>query len=226
MGQRPQSTRPVKDLSHPAFSASDARRLSVFPTPLGWFALWGAATRVAGLLIGHVSADEVRESVRRRLAAEGTAAPLTEGDWFPALRRRLVEYADGCPQDFDDCEIDWPNLTPFQLRVVAAARRVRYGSTATYGELAERAGYPGAARAAGSVMAANRVPIIIPCHRIVAAGGGLGGFSAPRGISLKRQMLDIEAAAAPRDAGTCQAARQNARQKRKKIFESLALTNS
>jgi len=64
----------------------------------------------------------------------------------------------------------------------------------TYGELADLAGYPGAARAVGSVMSSNRYPIIIPCHRVVGSAGSLGGFSAPQGISLKERMLTLEGA--------------------------------
>ena len=69
------------------------------------------------------------------------------------------------------------------------------GHTVTYGELATRSGTPGAARAVGSVMARNRVPVVIPCHRVVAAGG-MGGFSAPNGLQLKQRMLNLEKIAA------------------------------
>jgi methylated-DNA-[protein]-cysteine S-methyltransferase len=141
------------------------------------------------------------------------------------LRRRLAKFAEGQRVDFDDCEIDWAGLTLFQSHVIAATRKVRYGETASYGEIAVRAGSPGAARAVGSVMASNRVPIIIPCHRIVAAGGALGGFSSPRGVSLKEQMLDLEAVVA-RDDRRGRTARQNARQNRRKIRKSFALSNS
>jgi methylated-DNA-[protein]-cysteine S-methyltransferase len=76
-----------------------------------------------------------------------------------------------------------------------AARGTPAGSTITYGELAARAGRPGAAREAGQAMARNRYPIIVPCHRVLAAGGGFGGFSAPGGVESKARLLTIERAA-------------------------------
>ena len=122
---------------------------------------------------------------------------LIEHDWFPQLRLRLAAYAKGEPVDFADCTVRWPYRTEFQQRVIAATRRIRYGTTITYAALAAQAGSPRAARAVGNIMAANTVPIIIPCHRVVAAGGKLGGFSAPQGVRLKERMLALEAGRSP-----------------------------
>jgi methylated-DNA-[protein]-cysteine S-methyltransferase len=83
--------------------------------------------------------------------------------------------------------------TEFQQRVFAATRRIPFGNTLSYGELATEVGSPKAARAVGAVMASNHVPIIIPCHRVIGRHGELTGFSAPRGVSLKRQLLELEA---------------------------------
>ena len=94
---------------------------------------------------------------------------------FNKLRRRKL--------DLTDC-------TPFQLKVYAALREVPAGKTVTYGELAKRAGYPGAARAVGTAMKKNRLPIVIPCHRVVPASGGLGEYSA--GVKWKRWLLEHE----------------------------------
>ena len=168
-------------------------QLSIFPTNLGWFGLLGANRRILGLLIGHISASEVREAVRQRFTNGHNAAENTEADWFPSLRLRLERYACGEKVDFDDCHVELPSMTAFQQRVVEATRKIGFGQTLTYGQLADKAGSPAAARAVGNVMASNRVPIIIPCHRVVASGGKWGGFSAPQGLSLKRQMLEMEA---------------------------------
>jgi methylated-DNA-[protein]-cysteine S-methyltransferase len=170
-------------------------RLSVFLTDFGWLGLLGHGQKTAALTIGHISADGAREAIARMLAAENGegSMPVVEFDWFPQLRQRLESYAQGEPVDFSDYEIETQPQTPFQKRVLAVTRRIRYGTTVTYAQLAERAGAPRAARAVGSVMASNRVPIFIPCHRVVAAGGKLGGFSAPQGISLKQQLLTMEA---------------------------------
>ena len=170
-------------------------QLSVFLTDFGWLGLLGHRQKIVSLTIGHISADGAREAIAGKLATENDEGtrPVVEWDWFPELRQRLEGYTQGEPVDFGDCEIETRPQTPFQSRVLAITRRIRYGTTVTYGELAEQAGAPRAARAVGSVMASNRVPVIIPCHRVVAAGGKLGGFTAPQGINLKQQLLTMEA---------------------------------
>jgi methylated-DNA-[protein]-cysteine S-methyltransferase len=161
-------------------------RLSVFLTEFGWCGLAGSAEIVSRLTIGHASAQSVRDDLGRS---------LSEADWFPELRRRLEQYALGEPVDFDDVQIEDRPATEFQRHVVAATRGIRYGETLSYAQLAAKAGRPGAARAVGNVMRSNRVPIIIPCHRVIASGGRLGGFSAPQGVGLKQRMLAMEASA-------------------------------
>jgi methylated-DNA-[protein]-cysteine S-methyltransferase len=83
---------------------------------------------------------------------------------------------------------------PFRHAVYAATRAVGPGTTATYGEIARAIGAPGAARAVGAALGANPWPIVVPCHRILAADGALTGFSSPGGIATKRRMLEIERA--------------------------------
>jgi methylated-DNA-[protein]-cysteine S-methyltransferase len=85
-------------------------------------------------------------------------------------------------------------LTDFQQRVVRECRRIPYGHTLAYGELAVRAGSPHAARAVGGVMARNRIALVIPCHRVVGSAGKLGGYSAPDGIRMKTRLLELEGA--------------------------------
>lgn len=129
---------------------------------------------------------------RLRQSRPGEADSPGGADSGEALVGRLRAYAAGQPVDFHDVAIDLGPQSDFQRRVVRCCRRIAYGKTATYGQLARLAGFPGAARAVGQVMAANRVPIIVPCHRVVAAGGSLGGFSAPGGVALKRRLLELE----------------------------------
>ena len=78
------------------------------------------------------------------------------------------------------------------MAVWKALKRVPAGQTITYGELAKRAGYPGAARAVGSAVACNPLPVVIPCHRVVPASGGIGKYSAKGGVRRKRELLDME----------------------------------
>ncbi len=89
--------------------------------------------------------------------------------------------------------MDLGGYTDFQKRVYRALRRVPSGKVITYGELAKRAGYPGAARAVGTAMKKNRLPVVIPCHRVVPASGGLGEYSA--GKRWKRWLLELESVA-------------------------------
>ena len=89
--------------------------------------------------------------------------------------------------------LDLSGLTAFQRRVLEACARIGYGQTTTYGALARRIGRPRAARAVGHALGRNPVPLVIPCHRVVASDGSLGGFSAEQGVELKRQLLELEA---------------------------------
>jgi methylated-DNA-[protein]-cysteine S-methyltransferase len=104
----------------------------------------------------------------------------------------LARYAAGEAVDFSQVPLDLDHLTRFARRVVAACRRIPRGQVRTYGELAAACGAAGAARAVGSVMAKNRFPLIVPCHRVIGAGGGLGGYSAPDGLRMKRRLLALE----------------------------------
>lgn len=108
----------------------------------------------------------------------------------------LARYTEGEVVSFDGVKLEDGDLTPFRRRVIQAARAVPYGATSNYSELARRAGSPRAYRAAGSTMATNRWPIVVPCHRILAKGGGLGGYSAPAGLGLKERLLEMERARA------------------------------
>ena len=103
---------------------------------------------------------------------------------------RILAYFGGSEDLFADVSLDLEGATAFQRAVVEALRRVPYGETVTYGELAALAGHPGAHRAAGSVCAGNRFGLFVPCHRVVAAGS-LGPYGS-LGPSYKRRMLELE----------------------------------
>ncbi len=167
--------------------------LSIFDTELGWFGLLGRGDAVKRIFLGHLSAEQVRRAAADVLSTRGVEDPPTASDWNPKLRRAIQDFARGIPTNFAGVEIDLAEATPFRKRVLEQTRKIAYGQKLTYGELAARAGKPGAARAVGAVMASNPLPIVIPCHRVVASGGSLGGFSAPQGIELKRRLLEMEA---------------------------------
>ncbi len=171
----------------------------VFETALGHTALARRDSVVHALTFGHTNDRAAMKAITKVLqpiqgvdAAQHFAPADFIAPGEDPLIDRICEFAAGEPGDFDDLLLESRHLTPFGRKVTAACRRIPWGETLTYGQLAKRAGRPGAARAVGSVMARNRVPLIVPCHRVVPASGGLGGFSAPQGVSMKRRLLDME----------------------------------
>ena len=168
-------------------SLSTSLRVSVFETAIGWFGILGGPDGVTRLVFAHASPLATRE------ALGPTAEDADEGDWSPQLRKTLESYSLGKPVTFEKFTVARPRpLTDFQQRVVDIVRAIPRGETLTYGEVATLAGSPGAARAVGTVMSSNPVPIIVPCHRVVGSAGGLGGFSAAGGVRTKQWMLEIE----------------------------------
>ncbi len=167
---------------------SDTRQLSLFETRLGWFALAGRDGRATWCSFGHANRAAAELAARRALG--GT---IMLRDWHPTARRRLTEFAAGERVTFEDIELDLDGVPAFHRKVLAACRKIRYGETQTYAKLAAGAGRPRAVRAAGTAMASNPLPILIPCHRVVRSDGGLGGYSAPQGVSVKQRLLLMEA---------------------------------
>ncbi|MFN0090845.1 MAG: methylated-DNA--[protein]-cysteine S-methyltransferase [Acidimicrobiales bacterium] len=107
-------------------------------------------------------------------------------------RRQLEEYFDGRRRRFD-LDLDWSlTRSPFRRAVLEALAEVPFGVTVSYGELARRVGNPGAVRAVGTAMATNPLPLVVPCHRVLRAGGALGGYAG--GLDLKRWLLAHEGA--------------------------------
>jgi methylated-DNA-[protein]-cysteine S-methyltransferase len=171
-----------------------------FDTPLGWMAITWRDDALAGVVFGHRSRPAAEMALAKCPWMPRGACPSIAGDdladapdWAQRLVNGLKRFAAGEPIEFTDVPIAVEHLTPFARKVVAACRRIGWGSVTSYGELAARCGAPGAARAVGSVMARNRYPIVVPCHRVLAAGGRIGGYSAPGGLATKRRLLALEA---------------------------------
>jgi methylated-DNA-[protein]-cysteine S-methyltransferase len=154
----------------------------IFDTPWGWV---GAAVTRRGLR-RLVLPQATRAAVAARLGQPPRASLRP----WPELRRGLLAYLEGrgaCPE----LPVDLDGVAAFSRRVLACACAIPRGTTITYGELARRAGSPRASRAAGQVMARNRVPLVIPCHRVVGAAGP-GGYAG--GLALKKRLLVLESA--------------------------------
>lgn len=163
-----------------------------FDTPLG---RCGIAWTERGVARVQLPDDRERRAVERLESRGGVASapppPIEE------TVRRIARHLGGDPQDFTNVALDLEGVAEFPRRVYAAARAVPAGRTATYGEIAQRIGAPGEQRAVGQALGANPIPLIVPCHRIVASGGGIGGFSAPGGALTKTRLLALEGVGLP-----------------------------
>ncbi|HTG00930.1 MAG TPA: methylated-DNA--[protein]-cysteine S-methyltransferase [Nitrospirota bacterium] len=166
---------------------------TLFKTPLGVCGVaWrrrNPELRVTALQLPEAT-PRLTESriVRTTSAAKARIVPAQ----IRTLIKRVNLHFKGEAQDFQDVAVDMESAGPFMKKVYQAARRVPAGATVTYGELAAAAGRPGASRAVGQAMGRNPVPLIIPCHRVLAAGNRPGGFSAHGGIATKAKMLELE----------------------------------
>lgn len=157
-------------------------------TALGQMGLGWTRTGLARLsLPGGNIADRVTRWGR---AGEPTAAIVE-------IMERVVAYASGAETEFADLELDLSAAPEFHRRTYEDIRGLKWGQTATYGEIARRLGDLQLSRAVGQAMAANPIPLIIPCHRVMGSGGKSGGFSAPGGVTTKMRMLAMEQASAP-----------------------------
>jgi len=165
-----------------------------FDTALGRCAIaWGER----GIAAIELPASEDKATLRRlRSALPGVSEqppPPAVADAIGAI----VRLFEGEPDDLATVVLDMDEVPEFQRRVYDVARTIPPGETLSYGEVAARLGEPGAAQAVGRALGRNPFPIVVPCHRVLAANGALHGFSAPGGIETKRRMLAIEGAGAP-----------------------------
>lgn len=166
-----------------------SHQVRVFLTRIGWLGI--AWTRrglvaVAGPAAhpGEVEAELRKHAARLTLLDD---APSSGLGW--ALEQKLRAYLDGERVSFEE-PVDLSRTPPFTRRVLEATRAIPYGEVRTYGGLAAQVGSPRAARAVGQAMAANPMPLVVPCHRVVASSGKLGGYGL--GVALKERLLDME----------------------------------
>jgi methylated-DNA-[protein]-cysteine S-methyltransferase len=157
----------------------------IFPSDLGWMGAVVAGNVVKGITFGHPS-----PAAAKKAALGGVGCRAGKSD--VPLVRRLQKYASGKIDSLRDIRVDLGPIGGFQRRVLEQCRRIPYGKTMSYAELAAKAGSPRAARAVGNCMAANPIPLIIPCHRVVRSDGRLGSYSAPGGVAMKRRILALE----------------------------------
>jgi len=158
----------------------------VAKTDLGWVLIGFVDERIERLAFGYSSRKKLLDNLYEWFTArEEAIAPYD-------LMKRIQAYAAGRRDLFADVKICTADATDFRRKVARQCRKIPYGKTMSYGELAARAGSPRAARAVGSCMSTNRVPLIVPCHRVVGHDGRLVAFSSPGGCKMKQRLIDLE----------------------------------
>jgi methylated-DNA-[protein]-cysteine S-methyltransferase len=167
----------LTDVSY-AFEPSPVGELLVAVTPRG-------VIRIA--YNAEEYADNVLEELARRVSPRVVEAPAALDD----VRRELGEYFDGRRTGFD-IPVDWRLHDGFGRKVLRATARIPFGKVLTYGEVAAKAGSPRGSRAAGNALGSNRIPIVVPCHRVVRSGGKIGGYTG--GVERKEYLLGLEGA--------------------------------
>ena len=164
---------------------------AVFETAIGNCAIVWSGCGVAGVQLPEANVQSTRARVLRRFAGAQETSP-------PEVIRHAIDgivalLRDGAI-DLSGVAIDTAGLPEFNTRVYAIARTIPAGATLTYGEIAERLGDKTLAREVGRALGQNPIPLIVPCHRVLAAGGKTGGFSASGGVVTKLRLLTIEGA--------------------------------
>jgi methylated-DNA-[protein]-cysteine S-methyltransferase len=162
-----------------------------FGTPIGRCAVAWTDQGIVGLELPNASSGGPGGRFVRRWGAVRRSDPPP---WINKAIGDIVALLSGRKRSLKNVALDLDSMSPFGRRVCKAARSIPPGVTMTYGQLAQRIGSPGAARAVGRALAQNPIPLIIPCHRIVGGGGKLVGFSASGGVATKRRLLEIEGA--------------------------------
>ncbi|HEX4198593.1 MAG TPA: methylated-DNA--[protein]-cysteine S-methyltransferase [Caulobacteraceae bacterium] len=163
----------------------------LFDTAVGAVAVAWSERGLKGVQLPEADAGRTRARMARRYP------DAVEGEPPATIAEAIVGIAalvGGEARDLDDIVLDTEGLEAFPLRVYQVARTIPPGQTLTYGEIAGRIGEPGAARAVGEALGRNPFAIVVPCHRVLAAGGKLGGFSANGGVVAKLRLLEIEGA--------------------------------
>jgi methylated-DNA-[protein]-cysteine S-methyltransferase len=171
---------------------TESKHFTLFDTPIGRCGIAWAEGGVVGLWLPEADDAKARARLRRRHPNAVEAEPPPEVSDAIA---RIVALLSGARADLAPIALDMTRVPDFAKRVYAVARKIPPGETLTYGAIAEKLGDKLLARDVGEAMGKNPFPIVVPCHRVVAANGKLGGFSAPGGAGTKRKMLAIEGAA-------------------------------
>ncbi|MFL5332175.1 MAG: methylated-DNA--[protein]-cysteine S-methyltransferase [Geminicoccaceae bacterium] len=166
---------------------------TMFDTAIGSCGIAWSEHGVVGVQLPESGPSATRARLARRFPGAADVSPPPE---ITRVIDALAALLAGQRTNLDHVGLDLTGVPPFASSVYAVARTIRPGGTLTYGSIADQIGAPGAAREVGEALGRNPFPLIVPCHRVIAAGGKLGGFSANGGAATKRRLLAIEQARA------------------------------
>jgi methylated-DNA-[protein]-cysteine S-methyltransferase len=172
----------------------DTLGYALFATPLGHCGLAWSARGLSGVQLPEADEAATRARMRRRFPGVIEAEPPLAARAAIAAITALLEGRPGEPRDLTHLLLDMDGVPPFHQRVYEFVRRIPPGETLTYGEVAQRLGEPGTARAVGQAMGSNPYAPVVPCHRVLGAGAKGVGFSAHGGTQTKLKMLEMEGA--------------------------------
>lgn len=159
-------------------------------SPFGRFLLASTPRGLVKLEFHPDPVEDVLEELTRKVSPRVLEVPGA----FDDVRRELDQYFEGGRREFD-IPLDWRLIHGFSERVLRATAKIPYGGVSTYSDVAARAGNPRAMRAAGNALGSNPLPIVVPCHRVVRAGGDVGNYGG--GPAMKRALLELEGAFEP-----------------------------
>jgi methylated-DNA-[protein]-cysteine S-methyltransferase len=163
----------------------------LFETAIGACGIAWGRRGIVGLQLPEASAARARERLTRRFPSATEAKPPAE---IGRAIQKIIALLHGEPTDLSGITLDMESVEPFKRRVYEIARTIPLGATLTYGDIAQKLGNRLLAQDVGKALGQNPFPIVVPCHRVVAAGGKTGGFSARGGVHTKLRMLAIEGA--------------------------------
>src|SRR6266850_6912827 len=171
-----------------------AEGFTLFETSIGRCAIAWGGRGVAGVQLPEGRETETRARMRRQFPGAREAAPPLE---VQRAIEGIVALLRGEGRDLSGVPLDMDGVPPFHRRVYEATRAIPPGTTLSYGDVAARLGAPGSARAVGQALGRNPFAIVVPCHRVLAAGGRPGGFSANGGVATKIRLMRLEGARRP-----------------------------
>lgn len=165
------------------------RGYALFQTAIGLCGVCWSRDGITGVQLPEADKSVTERRLEKRAGGGSAAEPPPR---VKTAIRRITRLLDGKPDDLADLPLDMSAIPAFHRRIYEAARKIGPGRTAAYGEIARMAGSAGVSRAAGQALARNPFALVVPCHRVLAAGGKPGGFSAYGGFETKRRLLEIE----------------------------------